>query len=424
MELLETVLKEFAGYFSKGADIVVSAPGRLDFLNTHQDYKGLPVVGVGVNLRAFVAARRRVDKIVRVASGNLRDEYLEFSDSFNVDGLRLLGGRWFGDYFRAALIALMLRGFPVEGLDVWVRSSVPIGGGLGSSGTLLVAFIGVVNEVLGLGMSRRDIAEVAYEAEHDVMGVPCGRLDQYSSAYGGLVLIETRPPYSVEKLDFNGLFAVLDSGIRHSTASIHPVRQREVNEALRALLDSSLPWDVRRLLGSNYWEPKWGELKVEMLEPHLKSIPSVLAGRIIYTIKAHESTVMALKLIRGERVTVESIADTLNINAEHVEEYVSRYGDERMALIGYIMTYQHKLLSNLYEVSLPTLDKIVDLTVDMGAYGAKLSGAGLGGAVIALIPSEKVGETIAMKAEKEGLIKRWWIVKVDEGLRVEKHNGA
>ncbi|MDM7275631.1 MAG: galactokinase family protein [Thermoprotei archaeon] len=420
MELLEIVLNEFTGYFGEDAETVVSAPGRLDFLNTHQDYKGLPVVGVGVNLRIFVAARRRADNIVRVASGNLKDESLEFSDSFSLDRLRLVGGRWFGDYFRAALIVLMLRGFSVEGLDVWVRSGVPIGGGLGSSGSMLVAFIGVINEIFGLGMSRRDIAEAAYEAEHDVMSVPCGRLDQYSSAYGGLVIIETRPPYSAEKLDFNGLFLVLDSGIRHSTASIHPVRQGEINEALKALLGANIPSDVKRLLGSNYWEPRWEELKIDILEPYLKSIPNVLARRIIYTIKAHESTVEALKLIRGERVNVEGVANALNINTEHLKDYVSKYSDERMALIGYIMTYQHKLLSNLYEVSLPVLDRIVDLSVDMGAYGAKLSGAGLGGAVIALIPSEDVGEAIAMRAMSENLIKRWWIVKVDEGLRVEK----
>lgn len=420
LKLLETILREFAEYFGNEAEITVSAPGRLDFLNTHQDYKGLPVVGVGVNLRTFVAIRRRSDKVVRIASGNLRDESLEFLDYFSLEGLRLVGGGWFGDYFRAALIALMSKGFSLDGFDVWVRSSVPIGGGLGSSGALLVSFIGAINEVYGLDMSRHDIGEIAYKAEHDVMGIPCGRLDQYSSAYGGLVVIETKPPYNVEKLDFNGLFIVLDSGIRHSTALIHPERQKEINDALRILLETSIPSGIKELLGRNYWEPKWDKLRVEMLEPYLRLIPKVLAERIIYTIRAHESTMIALRLIRGEPISIEDTAEILKVNIKHLEEYIGRYSDERLALIGYIMTYQHKLLSKLYGVSLPVLDEIVDLSINMGAYGAKLSGAGLGGAVIALIPSKNIGETIAMKAIREGLISRWWIVRVDEGLRVEK----
>jgi galactokinase len=55
----------------------------------------------------------------------------------------------------------------------------------------------------------------------------------------------------------------------------------------------------------------------------------------------------------------------------------------------------------------------------MGAYGAKLSGAGLGGAVIALIPSTSVGELIVREAVKRGLATRGWVVEVDDGLRVD-----
>jgi len=102
-----------------------------------------------------------------------------------------------------------------------------------------------------------------------------------------------------------------------------------------------------------------------------------------------------------------------------VEEHVSRYGDTNKVLIGLIMTYQHILLRDLYEVSLPVLDELVDLSIKMGAYGAKLSGAGLGGAVIALIPSTSIGELIVREAIGRGLATKGWVVEVDDGLRVD-----
>jgi galactokinase len=74
---------------------------------------------------------------------------------------------------------------------------------------------------------------------------------------------------------------------------------------------------------------------------------------------------------------------------------------------------QHKLLAELYEVSLPRLDKLVEEAIEAGAYGAKLSGAGLGGVVIALAPDRETAEKIGRRSSAE----RWWAVQVDEGLR-------
>ncbi len=75
--------------------LITSAPGRLDFLNTHQDYKGLPVVAVGINLRTYIAISRSQDEFV-VASGNLRDDNVKYVDKFSLSELKLLGGKWFG----------------------------------------------------------------------------------------------------------------------------------------------------------------------------------------------------------------------------------------------------------------------------------------------------------------------------------------
>ncbi|WP_243665937.1 galactokinase family protein [Vulcanisaeta sp. JCM 16159] len=97
---IDAVTREFREFFNDKPTLVTSAPGRLDFLNTHQDYKGLPVVAVGINLRTYIAISKSQGEFT-VASGNLRDDNVEYVDKFSLGELKLLGGKWFGDYVRA-----------------------------------------------------------------------------------------------------------------------------------------------------------------------------------------------------------------------------------------------------------------------------------------------------------------------------------
>lgn len=412
------VVKEFQSMYREPPDVLCSAPGRLDFLNTHQDYKGLPVVAIGINLRTYVALKRSRGTYAYIASGNLMDEGEEYVDEFDVSNLGLVTRpKWFGNYLRAAIVALQQGGYRVEGFIGWIRSWVPIASGLGSSGTLLVTFIAAINELYNLGLKPKDVAEFAYMAEHDVMNIPCGRLDQYAATYGHIAVIETAPPYNVETLRLSeGVFAAIDSGIRHSTAEIHPQRQREIEEGLKVLMELA-PQHLRNLLGYRYWEPRWSLITLEMLQPYLSQLDEKARNRIMYTIKAHRSTILALNVIRGGRVTPRDIAQTLELEIEKAQEV---YKAGRLNVLGHIMTYQHTLLSKLYDVSLPKLDLIVEAFLDNGALGAKISGAGLGGAVIALFRGEAKAEEAIKKMISKGLGAKAWVLKVDAG--VTKHS--
>ncbi|MEZ0249142.1 MAG: galactokinase family protein [Thermoproteus sp.] len=373
-------------------EVLASAPGRLDFLNTHQDYKGLPVVAVAVNLRTRVWAGR-AEGVCRARSLDT-GEYGEFKPG------EPPAGRAFLDYIKAAVVALGRSGVEVRGCELEVKSEVPIASGMASSAALLVASVGALSALWGGPIGPASVAETAYIAERDVMGVPCGRLDQYGSAFGWISYIHTRPPYNVERLEFDeGVFVALDSGVKHSTADIHPQRQRELDEGLRALLRIA-PEGLREKLAERHWEVRWEELDEEELAPYLKEIPEVPARRILFTIRMHKSTLVALKVLRGEEVAAP---------------YLPEPGGEdwRARALGAVMTYQHGLLRDLYDVSTPELDGLVEGALSRGAYGAKLSGAGLGGIVMALAPAgaaDRVGGV--------GEVRRW-VLKVDEGLRVE-----
>lgn len=414
MDVGASSVRDFAQVLSEVSSLygepfkAASAPGRADFLNTHQDYKGLPVVPIAVNLRTFAFALRELPNAFEVISLNMKREGRPHVDRFPLKP-NLRGEGWFGDYLRACVIALAQAGLsPDRGLSVVIDSDVPVGGGLGSSAALEVAFLKLLDVCLGLGLNKRGLAELAFKAENEIMGIPCGRLDQYGSSYGRAILLHTRPPHAVEELPLHGInLVVADSGIKHRVAAVHPARQAEIERGLRQLSSiGDLPPSLRALLGKRYWEPQWEQLELEDLEPYLRRIDKEAADRIRFTILMHRSTLAALKLIKGEP-----------LSAEDLESMGAKPSSSFLEALGAALNRQHELLRDLYEVSLPELERMRDAMLQAGAYGAKISGAGLGGSLIALVSGEK-GVEVARAALSAGA-RRAWVVKVDEGAREE-----
>jgi galactokinase len=378
-----------------------SAPGRADFLNTHQDYKGLPVVPAALNLRTY--CRGKPSKSFRIKSLNLERMGEDSEDCFEVR-VNPMEREWFGNYFRGVVNVLLRKGYPIGGMEVTVESEVPVGSGLSSSAALEVSFLKLLDSTYGLGLTKREIAELAFEAETEEVGVPCGRLDQYGCSFGGIIKLECRPPFNVEELPTKNLiFAVIDSGIRHSTGEIHPVRQREINEGLEILAGRV------KGLGRVYDAVKWEQLKEEELSPYLNELPPKPRARILFTLREQRSTELGLRILRGETIPEE--------------ERVRLFGSmgrklEGLKLLGEVMNQQHSLLRDLYEVSLPQLERLREACLEAGALGVKLSGAGMGGSLIALVETREVGKKVVEEAMGEGA-RAGWVSGIGEGVREE-----
>ncbi|RLF24123.1 MAG: hypothetical protein DRN15_04300 [Thermoprotei archaeon] len=141
----------------------------------------------------------------------------------------------------------------------------------------------------------------------------------------------------------------------------------------------------------------------------------------MFTLRVHESTMMALSMLKGEIYTIEEAHQFMRgVSKDAIElakNAEKKWGSE-LAIIGLVMNYQHEMLRDLYEVSLPELERIRDAALQAGALGVKISGAGLGGSLIALVPSEKAGDKVLRAGIKAGA-RRGWVVKIDEGLRRE-----
>jgi len=419
-DVLTKSLKEFRKFFNDSPSLIASSPGRLDFLNTHQDYKGLPVVSVAINKRAYIAVSE-AKATSRVISLNLCEEGSECVDIFSASDVSLRSEEWFGNYVRSVIITLRKKEFRVRNFNMLIYSEVPIASGLASSAALQVATITSLNELFGLGLSRQEIAELAYQSEHDVMGIPCGRLDQYGSVMGGITLIETKPPFRTKT--FKGFpleFVVLDSGIRHSTRDVHSARIKELVSGLRDLLKSSkLPENTRTLLKEDVYETDWGNLKLEHLIPLLEDVNPTSRKRIVFTLKMHASTILALRLIEEgwTRSLGALIEDLLERECPDCLITSSKSSNEILRLLGGLINYQHVLLRDFYEVSTPELEIIRARALEAGALGVKISGAGMGGSLLALVEGEEEGRRVLHQTRS--IVKRGWVVSVDEGARID-----
>ncbi|MEM2087447.1 MAG: galactokinase family protein [Thermoproteota archaeon] len=362
-----------------GVTCFSSAPARVDFLNTHQDYKMLPVVPVAIEKRTFAACSRLDESgTIRVKSLTLEREGVESEDVFQSGEVELLKGKWFGNYFRSIHMLVSEKyGMVKTGLAIYVDSEVPVASGLASSAALHVSLAAMYAELLDLGLSRMELAELAYEAEHNVMSIPCGRLDQYASSYGGVIKLDFKPAISVEEFAGGGMvFIVADSGIRHSTAEIHPVRQSELNAAIRMLRDASPPEPLRGMLNGDYTSVEWRLLKEDDLRNYLSTLPLKLANRIVFTIRMQSSTEVALKILKYRSVRK---TDLEKLGLKPVEDWLEA--------LGRIVNLQHVLLRDFYEVSHPKLEAMRDAALETGAMGVKISGAGMGGSLLAIVRS-------------------------------------
>jgi len=389
--------------------IISAAPGRADFLNTHQDYKGLPVVPIAVNLRTYMTVLDEEDKFI-VNSLTLKREKSKHTDEFERNNPPLLGeSKWFGNYLRAVVKALnKFKGIEFnKGLRIIIDSDIPIGSGLASSAALEVSFLTLLNYYFNIGLSKEEIAELAFLSENQVMKIPCGRLDQYSSAIGGAILIYPNPPVKIEKLPLENLhFVIVDSGIRHSVSEIHPVRQKEIDNGLKELLNLNIPSSLKEKLGQHYYDTKWQGIKLDEINNYLSRIDKVSAKRIIFTLKMQECTEIALKIIYNRKLSSEELG---KIDAEE--------HDDKIVLIGKVMNKQHELLRDYYDVSLPEIEMIRSSMLKAGALGVKISGAGMGGSLIALVRDKDSSKRVIDAALKSGAANGWY-VEISEGAKI------
>ena len=370
----------FESSFSSRPVVAASAPGRVNLIGEHTDYNGGPVLPLALERRTAVAAGLEDGWfLVSALDGTVRGVEIDSP----------LRGEW-TDYLIGVVRELRAIGAAPIGARVAVASTVPVGAGLSSSAALTVAAAKALSLLAGRRLTPAQLVEVAYRAEHDQVGVGCGRMDQTIAAHaarGTALLFETASG-GIQRVPFPGRLWVVETGVAHRlTAGELDQRRRECEAALAA---------CRRI---------W---------PGLARLPD-LSTDDLPTVKARLVPDLAARVrhVVTETVRTRTAADAL------------AWGD--LGQLGWLLVEGHESLRVDYRSTIPEADAIVELAMDHGAYGARLTGAGWGGCVVVLAPEDRSARVLAEIAQgfrdRFGREPAVWSTRATSGVRRETLTG-
>ena len=357
-EITNKAINTFKEKFSKKPEIIACAPGRVNIIGEHTDYTG-----------GFVLPAAIDREIVVAVSNNGTDTITGWSLDFQEEAVTPVGtydpghaAEWFR-YIMGVLDELQKSGRNVKGFDFCVTGNIPVGSGLSSSAALEMAACVAMEGLFGFTLEDREAALLAQRAENNFVGVHCGVMDQYISRVG-------KAGHAV-KIDCTGL----------SIASV------KINTPGYSwlIIDSK---KRRGLVDSEYNNRR------KECEEGLGAAQSAFAERNITGLRDISS---------ADLPGLENVCDpAVYKRVKHVVTENDRVLKTVRALekgdidtIGACLYASHASLRDDFEVSCMELDLLVRILSDIkGVAGARLTGAGFGGCVIALVKNEAVASVV------------------------------
>ena len=338
----QQAIDHFTRLYGRPPAVVARAPGRIEVIGNHTDYNGGTVLGAAIDRGVWVAAGSAPAGRLRFASDAQPEQV-----AVPAAAPRPLGGtqRW-ANYPLGVWTTFREFGLRApDGLDYFVVSNLPVGAGLSSSAAIELASALAYLGLAGENAPRETVVQLGRRAENQFVGVPCGILDQSVSGFGRrdhLVFIDCRGPHvETVPLPPGAHFWVFNTHAKHALIDgLYAARHRECQEAARAL-------------------------GVPLLAD---ATPAMLAE------------------------AEPRLAGPLARRARHVVEEIDRVAQVRAALargdltaVGRLLTASHASSRTQFENSTAELDWLVDtLAQTPHVYGARLTGGGFGGAVMAL----------------------------------------
>ena len=352
------ISEKFRAVFGRAPEIVARAPGRIEFIGNHTDYNGGTVLGASINRAVDVALARRDDGLWRFASEGRGPAVSVAAGSL----VKQTGRSAWTNYPLGVLAALPLFGLRSPGaFDYLASTNLPAGAGLSSSAAIELASAIAFFRAAGENPSREVLVKVGRHAENEYVGVPCGVLDQGVSAFGRedhLVYIDCRgPTFEAVPLPAAAHFWIFNTHTRHALVDgLYAARHRECAEAAR-ILGVPLLADVAAARSGEAQGWKW-----EAIDGRLDILPAT-----------------------------SDLPDWLK-RAKHIVEEIARVDDAVAALragdlarVGRLLNASHRSSRLFFENSTPELDFLAEtLAGAPNVFGARLTGGGFGGAVMAL----------------------------------------
>lgn len=354
MNIADRTLARFADLVGGAPDLAVRAPGRVNLIGEHTDYNDGFVLPAAIGLQSVVAVRRRSDTIVRMIAADFSDAMSEFDLAAPL--VRDPAQPW-SDYIRGVATVLLDEGVDLGGVDMLVAGDIPRGLGLSSSASLSVACGMAFAGLFARGrFDATRIALIAQRAECDFVGMRCGNMDQLASAHGtadhALLIdcrgLDVRPVPLPDGMTILIVHSGITRGLVDGAYNERRVQCESVARQLgaAALRDVSLP----------------------ALDDARAGLDPLAYRRARHVVAENGRTLAAARAMAS--------------------------GD--LLSLGELMAASHASMRDDFEITLPAIDELVARTsVAIGRRGgARMTGGGFGGAVVALVETDAVQAVI------------------------------
>lgn len=363
-ELLKENFLEVYGKNEKEIRIF-SSPARINIIGEHIDYNGGKVFPTAIDKYLYCAIRKRDDKKI-IYNDLFFPGTFEFSTEtdFQFDKKND-----YANFLNGILSCMKKKGFSFPcGFEVLIASNVPSAGGISSSSALECGFAWAVSETFNFNISRKDIALMGQQSEHEFMNVNCGIMDQY--------IIATAKKDTAEVLDCAKVcheYVPLNLG-EYRFVVMNTKKQRKLADSKYNERRSQCEEGLSILQKSGLEIPNLCSISVEKFN----EIGNLIKDDVIYRRVRHCVTEM-----------------------DRVLKAVNALKSNNLQELGNLLYASHNSLRDDYEVTGIELDTLVnEASKQKGCIGARMTGAGFGGCAIALVHKDYLEEFIKNVGEE------------------------
>ena len=339
----------------------ISTPGRVCLFGEHQDYLGLPVLAMAISLQSKISGDYRNDSLVIIHKPDIGE-----TEKFNLNNIDYESSR---DYLKSGLNICKRFGLRFsKGFECEIRSNIPIKAGTSSSSSILVSWIHYLSQMADnpRTLDKNKIAELAYDAEVNEFNSPGGMMDQYSTALGGLIYLESNPKVVVEHLAKDlGAFVLGDS-----------MEQKDTIGILSRCRDNRL--SILKKMKKFNSDINFHNISLNQIDA--------------YDFNEDEQKLIC-GTIKNRELLIQAVAE---LNKPQFDE----------KLFGGLLNDHHFVLRDVLKVSTPKIELMLKYAIEAGAYGGKINGSGGGGCMFAYCPKnpEEVKEAIEKAGGKAYII--------------------
>ncbi|TMN71594.1 galactokinase [Pseudoalteromonas sp. S1727] len=354
MNIESTVRSAFLKHFTRDADFVVKAPGRVNLIGEHTDYNDGFVLPCAIEYATYIAVAPRTDSTVNVLALDCNNEVDSFSVGQEVAHHQTQS--W-SNYVRGVVDELQKRGHQLTGCDICITGNVPQGAGLSSSAALEVGIAYAFNHLCDLFIERKEIAKIGQAAENNFVGCNCGIMDQLISACGqqGQALgIDCQSLDLIEVSINEGMtIMMINSNVK------------------RGLVDSE--YNLRReqcYAGAEaFSKPSLRHVSIEEYEANKAQLDPQVAKRVEHIVYENARTLAAMQA----------------------------FTDNDIGRLSKLMAQSHASMRDLFEITTVQIDALVEIIDNVlgDKGGVRMTGGGFGGCVVAFVPNVMVAEVTA-----------------------------